>query len=107
MTGLKFHHDNARPHTAKTVVEYLKSENFSKIDQPPYLPDLAPSDFWLFDRIKSHLGEHSSAQSLVTDITRILASIDKKEFQKTFNKWLERMELCIKNEGDYFEHLFK
>ncbi len=83
VTELKFHHDNARPHTAKTVVEYLKNENFSIIDRPPYSPDLAPSDFWLFDRIKSHLGEHLSTQSLVTDITRILASIDKKELQKT------------------------
>jgi hypothetical protein len=31
----------------------------------------------------------------------------EEEFKKTFDKLLERMELCINNHGDYFEHLIK
>jgi hypothetical protein len=34
-------------------------------------------------------------------------SIPKEEYEKTFQKWIERMELCIQNNGDYFEHLIK
>jgi hypothetical protein len=31
----------------------------------------------------------------------------KKEYKKTFDKWIERMKLYVSNEGDYFEHLMK
>ena len=75
------------------------------IRQPPYSPDLAPLDFWLFDYIKCRLDNHNDAQSLSEQITEILEKIPKKEYLKTFEKWLERMELCINNQGDYFEHL--
>jgi hypothetical protein len=39
-------------------------------------------------------------------VFRILA-IPKEEYKKTFQKWIERMELYIQNKGDYFEHLIK
>ena len=102
---LKFHHDNARPHVAKKVIDYLKDQNFVIIDHPPYSPDLAPSDFWLFDYIKQRLDDHTNAESLVKQITKIVSDIPKNEWQKTFNKWIERMELCVKYKGDYFEHI--
>jgi len=104
-TNMKFHHDNARPHVAQSVKSYLKREGFLTIRHPPYSPDLAPSDFWLFDYIKRNLTDHTTQKSLEHEITAILQNIPKEEYLKTFNKWLERMELCIKNEGHYFEHL--
>ena len=55
------------------------------MDHPPYSPDLAPSDFWLFDRVKKRLDDHTSAESLVKQITKIVNDIPKKECQKTFN----------------------
>jgi [histone H3]-lysine36 N-dimethyltransferase SETMAR len=100
-------HDNARPHVHSRVITYLKQNNFTIIDHPPYSPDLAPSDFWLFDYIKQRLGDHTSAESLNRQITEIVTSIPEKEYRKTFEKWLDRMECCIKNEGHYFEHLIK
>jgi histone-lysine N-methyltransferase SETMAR len=105
--NMKFHHDNARPHIHSSVKDYLNSENFIIMDHPPYLPDLAPSDFWLFDYIKQHLTSQKDAESLASEITRIVNSIPKQEYLKTFEKWLERMELCIKYKGHYFEHLIK
>ena len=74
---------------------------------PPYSPDLAPCDFWLFDYIKARLVTCSDAQSLSNANTRIIGDIDKKELSKTFDKWVERMEICIEEEGRYFEHLMK
>ena len=52
---MKFHHDNASPHTAKGVIDYLKQEIFIIMKHPPYSPDFAPCDFWLFDYIKDRL----------------------------------------------------
>ena len=77
------------------------------MSHPPYSSDLAPCDFWLFNYIKSDLVTCSDAQSLMNAIIRIIGDIDKKEWNKTFDKWVERMELCIKEEGCYFEHLMK
>lgn len=105
--NLKFHHDNARPHVHSSVKTYLKEQNFIIMEHPPYSPDLAPSDFWLFDYIKKRLTTQPNAESLFKQISEIVNSIPKDEYNKTFIKWKERMELCIKNQGNYFEHLIK
>lgn len=107
LTGLKLHHDNARPHVAKNVISYLETEGMKTIKHPPYSPDLAPCDFWLFDHLKRHLDDQPNEIALERAITEVLNKIPKEEYAKTFSKWLERMRLCIKNKGDYFEHLIK
>ena len=44
------HHDNAPAHMALSVQQFL-ANNMTVIPQPPYSPDLAPCDFFLFSRI--------------------------------------------------------
>jgi histone-lysine N-methyltransferase SETMAR len=104
-TNMKFHHDNARPHVAEIVRTRLNNAGLTIVRHPPYSPDLAPSDFWLFDMIKRNLDDHEDVRSLKRQITSILKGIPEKEYKLTFEKWLERMQLCINNNGDYFEHL--
>ena len=41
-------HDNARPHVAK---KYLETFKWDVLPHPPYSPDIAPSDYWLFRRM--------------------------------------------------------
>ena len=77
------------------------------MSHPPYSPDLAPADFWLFDRIKQQLDSHQNAESLCDQMTKVLEDIPHEEFLKTFHVWQERMELCIKYKGEYFEHYLK
>ena len=49
-------HDNARPHTARQTQTLLHDEfHWDAFDHPPYSPDLAPSDFYLFWKMKEHL----------------------------------------------------
>ena len=71
---------------------------------PPYSPDLAPSDFWLFGYLKRQLDSYSDSKSLQRAVIKALLSIPHDELRKTFNKWIERLELCIANQGNYFEH---
>jgi [histone H3]-lysine36 N-dimethyltransferase SETMAR len=106
-TNMKILHDNAKPHVTLSVRNYLDRKGIAIIDHPPYSPDLAPSDFWLFDKIKQQLSDHTSVESLKLEITSIVKNIPKEEYLTTFKKWLERLEMCIKNEGHYFEHLIK
>jgi len=53
------HHDNASSHTSLVVQQFLAKKRIPVITQPPYSPDLAPSDFWLFPTLKMGLkGTH-------------------------------------------------
>lgn len=105
--NMKILHDNARPHVHENTKNFLKSNGITIIDHPAYSPDLAPCDFWLFSEIKKRLPDRTTEDQLAPQITEILNSIPKEEYQKTFHKWIERMKLCIENQGNYFEHLKK
>ena len=47
------HQDNAPSHTAFITREFLAKNNITIIDHPPYSPDLAPCDFYLFPKVKN------------------------------------------------------
>ncbi len=93
--NFKFNHDHARPHVHKSVITYLNELNFTIMNSSNFSPDLAPSD------ICQRIDDHSSAQSPVRQITRLVNSLPKEEFSKTFQKLKERMQLYIKYQGDY------
>ncbi|GFW07526.1 histone-lysine n-methyltransferase setmar-like protein [Trichonephila clavipes] len=52
------HHDNAPAHTSNLVQQYLSKHSIAQLRQPPYSPDIAPCDFWLFPRLKMPLKGH-------------------------------------------------
>jgi histone-lysine N-methyltransferase SETMAR len=54
-TGVLLHDDNARPHTARATQERIQELEWDLLELPPYSPDLAPSDFYLFGPLKNHL----------------------------------------------------
>jgi histone-lysine N-methyltransferase SETMAR len=47
-TLLYLHFDNAPPHKARFTKEEVAKLNFTLLAHPPYSPDLAPCDFFLF-----------------------------------------------------------
>jgi len=49
------HHDNAPAHKVFSVEQFLTQKSIIEMKHPPYSPDLAPNDFWLFPEIKSAL----------------------------------------------------
>jgi histone-lysine N-methyltransferase SETMAR len=46
------HADNARPRNAKVSTEFIALNRMKQAHYPPYSPDLAPSDFFLFGYVK-------------------------------------------------------
>jgi len=52
------HHDNAPAHTALSIREFLAKKNIPILPHPPYSPDLAPCDLYLFCKLKSKLKGH-------------------------------------------------
>jgi hypothetical protein len=49
------HHDNAPVHSAHSIQVFLASHGIPVIQQPPYSPDMAPYDVWLFPQLKTVL----------------------------------------------------
>ena len=47
------HHDNTPAHKAISVRQLLVKKQITALDHPPYSPDLAPCDFWLFPSLKA------------------------------------------------------
>ena len=46
------HDDNASSHKAIIVNEFLSKNSMNIIEKPPYSPDMAPVDFYLFQKLK-------------------------------------------------------
>ncbi|GBN02244.1 hypothetical protein AVEN_116429-1 [Araneus ventricosus] len=93
-------HDNARPHTAATqeLLDQFGCENF---DHPPYSPDLAPSDFHLFLKLKEFLGgkRFGSGEELENAVATWLNELVAEEHDMGILK----LDKCLNVGGDYVE----
>jgi len=64
-------HDNARPHTSAATRDAIQRLDFSVLPHPPYSPDLAPSDFHLFPKLRDYLkGQRFSCDEEVKSAVR-------------------------------------
>ncbi|EFN76727.1 Histone-lysine N-methyltransferase SETMAR, partial [Harpegnathos saltator] len=96
-------HDNAPSHKAIMVREFLTKKGIIVIDHPPYSPDLAPCDFWLFPKLKLAMkgNRFDTIPVIQKTSTAILKAIPTDEYKKCFEKFVERFQRCIDSEGDY------
>ena len=99
------HHDNAPAHNALSIRQFLAENNIAVLEQPPYLPDLAPCDFFLFPKLKGVIKgtRFQDSKAITTAVTKELQAIPMKSFQKCIEAWQQRLEKCIRAQGDYFE----
>ena len=99
------HYDNARPHTARKVTQFLDEHHMKKAPQPPYSPDIAPCDFYLFGYIKDKLKglNFDSVESLLEKVNEILEEISPNVLKKVFKHWKKRLKAVIENDGDYID----
>ncbi len=90
-----FHWDNAPVHLASGV---------QVIRHPPYSPDLAPADFFLFRRVKKKLTGLTLDQNTIKKTWEgVTRSIAPEEFATAFRRWYEHCQKCIEIGGDYVE----
>jgi hypothetical protein len=70
---------------------------------PPHSPDLAPSDFCLFENVKRCLGSLSfeDAYQLLAAVEDVLEGIEKVTTQAVFLEWMGRLGKCITTNGEY------
>ncbi len=74
------HLDNARPHTAALLQEWLECHNIEVMKYPPYCPDLVLCNFWLFLSLKCELhGHHLETDTQVIQETQMIFGRIPKE----------------------------
>ncbi len=102
--GFVFHWDNAPVHTAAVVADWFAARNIQRLEHPPYSPDLAPADFFLFPLVKDKLaGRTLAASKIKTAWDGVTATIPKEAFAAAFRRWFERCKKCVAIEGNYVE----
>jgi len=99
------HHDNLPAHTALSVSKLLATKQITVLEHPAYSPDLVPSDFFLFPKIKEILkGRHfDDTDNIRSNTTAALNAISQNQFQNCFEGWTGRWHHCIASQGEYFE----
>ncbi|KAL7723955.1 hypothetical protein ACLKA6_019947 [Drosophila palustris] len=70
-----FHQDNAPCHKSMKTMAKLNELGFELLPHPPYSPDLAPSDYWLFADLKKMLRDVLSVKRLIDGVGQQLATI--------------------------------
>ncbi|UYV66357.1 hypothetical protein LAZ67_4001441 [Cordylochernes scorpioides] len=86
------HVDNARPHTAHVVLQFLAKHSTIQIPYPPYSPDLAPNDFFLYSKLKMKLKgrKFDNVDMIQAESKATLRNLSKSDFISCFDNWKKR-----------------
>ncbi|CAK9826344.1 Histone-lysine N-methyltransferase SETMAR [Anthophora retusa] len=103
--GVLFHHDNARPHTARITVEKIKNFNWELLPHPPYSSDLAPSDYHLFRSMQHFLSgkNFNNSEDVKSALNEYFNSKSQKFFENGIRKLTDRWEKVIETDGKYID----
>ena len=71
------------------------------VPQPLYSPDLAPSDFCLFPKLRGC--RHETIEEMKEAVTKVIDTLMQENFHGAFQKLLEQYNKCIAAGGDNFE----
>lgn len=102
---LIFQHDNAKPHTANVVKNYLQGQDWEVLSHPPYSPDIAPSDYHLFRLMQLALQDvrFTSYENIKNWLDEWIASKDEEFFRQGIRKLPERWAKVVASDGSYFD----
>ena len=80
--------------------DYLTKMGIKTVPQPPYSPDLAPYDFWLFPKLRGC--RYERIEEMKEAVTKVIDTLTQEDFYGAFQKLLEQYK-CIAAGGDFFE----
>jgi hypothetical protein len=84
---LSVHFDNCPVHSWNASKQFFDGNSLVVVLHPPYIPDLAPSNFWLFAHIKTSLvgGIFHDADELLEAMIEFLNEIQPSELRLVFH----------------------
>ena len=81
--------------------DHLTKMGINTVPHPPYCPDLAPCDFWLFPKLRGC--RYETIEERKEAVMKVIDTLTQEDFHGTFQMLLERYNKCITARGDYFE----
>jgi histone-lysine N-methyltransferase SETMAR len=83
----------------------LKDVHYELLEHPAYSPDLAPTDFCLFPKLKLFLAGQcfSSHQEAIAAVEGYFADLMKNHYRDGIMVLEHRWNNCISLKGDYIE----
>lgn len=102
---IRYHHDNAPSHSSLIAQGKLYELGFELVPQPPYSPDLAPSDFYLFPNLKRWLSgkRFYSNDELKAETDAYFEGLPKSYYLDGIKKLEDHWRRCIDLKGEYIE----
>ena len=70
------------------VTDYLNKMGIKTVPYPPYSPDLAPCDFWLFPKLRSC--RYETIEEMKEAVTKVIDMVTQEDFHGALKKLLER-----------------
>jgi histone-lysine N-methyltransferase SETMAR len=103
--GILLLQDNAPVHTAQVAKRAVRDMGFEELNHPPYSPDLAPSDFYLFKDLKKVLRgrRFSGEEEMKSAVNEHFEDKVSEYFFRGIKQLYGRCERCIETDGDYIE----
>jgi len=100
-----YHQDSAPAHKSVLAMGKLRDLHYEFLEFPPYSPDLAPSDFYLFPKLKLFLAGQpfSSNQEEIAAVEGYFADLTKNHYRDGIMALEHRWNKCISLKGDYVE----
>jgi hypothetical protein len=102
---LVVHVDNCSVHKSRVTKTFIQNNDMADMPHHPYSPDLAPSDFYLFDTVKKKLKyEGITDEDQFSEVlVKILKAIPGEELVAVFETWLERVRRVSEGDGSYID----
>jgi hypothetical protein len=88
----------------KATEHFFIHNHLVHVPSPPFSPDLALSDFWIFGHIKNSLVGQTfdGPEDLLEDIIAFLGEIQASELQIVFGHWVSRVKWVLQHNGNYY-----
>ncbi|KAG6795134.1 Ammar1 transposase [Apis mellifera caucasica] len=101
--GVVFHHDDARPHTSLVTRQKLLELGWDVLPHPPYSPDLAPSDYFLFRSLQNSLNgkNFNNDDGIKSYLIQFFANKNQKFYERGIMMVPERWQKVIDQNGQH------
>ncbi|GBP10600.1 Mariner Mos1 transposase [Eumeta japonica] len=102
---LLFHQDNASAHRSAIAVAAIRDAGFEILKHSPYSLSLAPSNFFLFPRLKENVKEQrfEDNAAVVAAVQEFLGAQDEEFFKKIILSYKKFILKVYYNKCDYVE----
>jgi hypothetical protein len=99
--------DNTKVHTAKMVSSAMPDLGLKRTPQPPYSPNICPSDFFLFSCRKGKLEQQfTDPDQLSETVDEIFSSLWVDTIEDMFRNWIHRLVQVIASDDHYLQERF-